>query len=307
MVGTVLKRLCVCAVFGTVLGFVVAAGLLPRLLLAHDENEFDLFPDVPGRWEVPRGATGAGRRSGNVEMIDFSEPNPTWRLQGPLYQPANGTQVVASPNGQALIIGGAGPGGGTTAQEVYERRENLKYQLFDPATGETRSLAKTTVPRGPLHGTVHLLPDASVVIMGNDRDALVPRGDRIFTPGDRDLGIPVASVFYPPYLYAPDGHLAERPTIEHAPKYVSYRSRFAVKVGAADRISSVAIMRTGFITHTLNTDNRYVKLSFTQPGNSNELVISAPGMPAHAIPGDYMLFVLNEAGVPSIAKRIRLK
>jgi hypothetical protein len=30
-------------------------------------------------------------------------------------------------------------------------------------------------------------------------------------------------------------------------------------------------------------------------------------MPAHAIPGDYMLFVLDEVGVPSIAKRIRLK
>jgi hypothetical protein len=143
--------------------------------------------------------------------------------------------------------------------------------------------------------------------MGNDRDALVPRGDRIFTPGDRDLGIPVASVFTPPYLYAPDGHLAERPTIEHAPKYVSYKSRFTVKVGASDRISSVAIVRTGFITHTLNTDNRYVKLSFKQPGNSNELVISVPAMPAHAIPGDYMLFVLDEVGVPSIAKRIRLK
>ena len=259
--------------------------------------------------KIPRGKAGAGRRSGNVEMIDFTDPNPTWRLQGPLYQPANGTQVVALPNGQVLVMGGAGPGGGTTAQEVYEQRENLKYQLFDPATGETRPLAKTTVPRGPLHGTVHLLPDGSVMVMGNDRDALVPRGDRIFTPGDRDLGIPVASVFYPPYLFDHENgeQMAQRPVIEHAPKYVSYKSRFAIKVGSADRISSVAIMRTGFITHTLNTDNRYVKLSFKQPANSNELVISAPAMPAHAIPGDYMLFVLNAEGVPSIAKHIRLK
>jgi hypothetical protein len=78
-----------------------------------------------------------------------------------------------------------------------------------------------------------------------------------------------------------------------------------VKVRPSDRISSVTMMRTGVITHTLNTDNRYVKLSFTQPGNSNELVIPAAALPAHAIPGDDMLFVLTEAGVPSIAKHVR--
>lgn len=257
--------------------------------------------------KVPAGQPGAGNRTATVEMIDFAEPNPTWRMQAPLYQPANGTQVVALPNGQAVIMGGAGPRGGTTAQEQYERTHNLKYQLFDPADGSIRSLAKTTVPRGALHGTVHLLPDGSVMIMGNDRDALVPRGDRTFSPGDRDLGVPNASIFEPPYLFNPDGSKAARPVIAQAPREISYRSRFTVDVGPVDDISAVAIMRTGFITHTLNTDNRYVKLSFTRPGASDTLVIQAPALPAHAIPGDYMLFVLNQNGVPSIAKRVRLK
>lgn len=257
--------------------------------------------------KVPRGLPGAGRRTGIVEMIDFMDPSPQWKTQGSLYQPANGTQVIALPNGQAVIMGGAGPGGGTTAQEQYERTHNLKYQLFDPASGTVRFLAKTTVPRGSLHGTAHLLPDGSVVIMGNDRDALVPRGDRVFSPGDRDLGLPNASIFYPPYLFGPDGHRAEQPVIVAAPKTVSYKSSFTVKVRESDRISGVAIMRTGFITHTLNTDNRYVKLSFKRPGESNTLVIQAPALPANAIPGDYMLFVLDGNGVPSVAKRVRLK
>src|SRR5207247_6253062 len=37
------------------------------------------------------------------------------------------------------------------------------------------------------------------------------------------------------------------------------------------------------------------------------LRIDSPDLPAQALQGHYMLFVLDEAGVPSVAKHVRLK
>ena len=43
------------------------------------------------------------------------------------------------------------------------------------------------------------------------------------------------------------------------------------------------------------------------PGNNGELRITAPKVPAQAIPGIYMLFVVDRAGIPSVGKQVRLK
>jgi hypothetical protein len=94
--------------------------------------------------------------------------------------------------------------------------------------------------------------------------------------------------------------------IEQAPQRLTYKQAFSVKVDNAAAIKTVSIYRTGFVTHALHTDNRLVMLNFKQPGNGNNLVVDAPHLPAQAVPGDYMLFVVNQDGTPSVAKRIRL-
>jgi hypothetical protein len=69
------------------------------------------------------------------------------------------------------------------------------------------------------------------------------------------------------------------------------------------------MIRTGFVTHSLHTDNVYVELhvkSTQQGGNEKVLKVSAPKLPAQAVPGDYMLFVVNTNGTPSVAKHVRL-
>jgi hypothetical protein len=52
-----------------------------------------------------------------------------------------------------------------------------------------------------------------------------------------------------------------------------------------------------------------VKLSFLQKGaaHKGQIRIRAPKLPAQAVPGIYMLFVLDRAGVPSLAKRVYLQ
>jgi hypothetical protein len=70
-------------------------------------------------------------------------------------------------------------------------------------------------------------------------------------------------------------------------------------------ISKVTMFRTGSKTHQLHNDNRLVILNFEQKGN--HVHVDMPYRPAQAIAGDYMLFLVNDAGTPSIGKHVRLR
>ncbi len=51
-------------------------------------------------------------------------------------------------------------------------------------------------------------------------------------------------------------------------------------------------------------DQRFIELSFRQSGG--QLTFTAPANGNTAPPGNYMLFVFNSSGVPSVAKVVRL-
>jgi hypothetical protein len=59
------------------------------------------------------------------------------------------------------------------------------------------------------------------------------------------------------------------------------------------------------VTHTFDSGQRFLDLSFAQAGQT--LTITFPTVdPNVIVPGYYMLFVFDQAGVPSVAKIIRL-
>ncbi len=269
-----------------------------------------------------------------VQMIDYANPVPLYEQQGDLIQTGSFYKAIALPDGKVLVTSGKD---GTRPLQNYEERNVLPVQLFDPSTGTVTKLAKTTVSRG-LHGNALLLPDATVMIMGDDRINLVPPGDRAYPPGDPDQGVANGQIFRPPYLFSGPDQEAVRPVILDAPDEISYRGHFDVRVdGLASRIKSVSIIRTDFDTHSLESGEKYVKLSFRVKGHDGDdkghdgdgkghdgdgkghdrdgkgkdgggvLRIDSPDLPAQALQGHYMLFVLDEAGVPSVAKHVRLK
>jgi len=142
--------------------------------------------------------------------------------------------------------------------------------------------------------------------------------------GDPDQGVPVGQLFFPPYLFKQAGGRAVRPVITEAPEEISYRGHFNVTVaGDPHRIASVVMLRSDHNTHSLTTGDRYVKLAFHQKGDAHldqsdgdhdksdahngELRVRAPKLPAQAVPGIYMLFVVDKAGVPSVGQQVRLK
>jgi hypothetical protein len=125
--------------------------------------------------------------------------------------------------------------------------------------------------------------------------------------GDPDQGVPVGQVFSPPYLFKQDGSRAARPVIKKAPDKISYRGHFDVEVaGDARDIASVVLLRSDHNTHSLTTGDRYVKLAFREK-EDDELRVRAPKLPAQAVPGIYMLFVVDRNGVPSLGRRVDIK
>ena len=277
---------------------------------------------VSHKWFMISGQDANGNQTGTVELIDFADAIPRWKIVGSILQPLATTKAVLLPDGKVLIGQGVNRSSNCNVNGrpcTYEEKEGLHFQMFDPLTGSITKLAKTTVSRG-LHGTATLLPDGSVIFAGEDRENLVRPDDPSFPLmtsyagllpfGDPDQGVPVGQLFFPPYLFKQDGSRASRPVIEKAPLDISYGGHFDITVaGNPDQISSVVMLRSDHNTHSLTTGDRYVKLSFQQKGaaRKGEIRIRAPKLPAQAVPGIYMLFVLDQAGVPSLAKRVYLQ
>jgi hypothetical protein len=160
-----------------------------------------------------------------------------------------------------------------------------------------------------------------VYFAGENREALVRPDDPSFPlmssyagllpRGDPDQGVPVGQLFFPSYLFNQDGSRAVRPVIAKAPRKISYRGHFEVEVAGDPRaIASVVLLRSDHNTHSLTTGDRYVKLAFRakrDDDDDGELRVTAPKLPAQAVPGIYMLFVVDSNGVPSLGRRVDLK
>jgi len=289
---------------------------------------------VSHQWFMISGTNASGQ-TGTVERIDFAHASPRWEKVGNILQPLATTKAVLLPDGNVLIGQGVNRAANCTVDGrpcTFEEREGHAFQMFDPATGAVRKLAKTTVSRG-LHGTATLLPDATVFFAGENREALVRPDDPSFPlmtsyagllpRGDPDLGVPVGQIFSPPYLFTASGGSARRPVITKAPEEISFRGHFDIEIaGRADQINSVVLLRSDHNTHSLTTGDRYVKLAFRvkdhgdkedrdnggrDGDDESELRVIAPKLPAQAVPGIYMLFVVDRNGVPSEGRKVVLE
>lgn len=70
-------------------------------------------------------------------------------------------------------------------------------------------------------------------------------------------------------------------------------------------IGTVSLLRLAAVTHNFDQNQRYVPLTSTMAAE-NALAVDAPADTNLAPPGYYILFVVSQDGVPSIAKYVRL-
>jgi hypothetical protein len=255
-------------------------------------------PPVPG--EVYRDANGdelLNRQTpatNTAEIIDLDDPYPQqWRPTAPMAQRRVMPDSVLLPDGKVLVLLGAnfGRSGGFMIHfgaSWGATNPANEAEIYDPATESWETMCRMATTR-LYHATAALLPDARVVVAGHDGFLNAPP----FTTSEYRL-----EIFSPPYLFR-----GPRPTILQGPASLTYSQRFFVRTDDAD-IASAALLRYSSVTHQTNTDQRYVGLDFQAVGNG--LWLTAPPNGGVAPPGFYMLFLVNTAGVPSVARPVRV-
>lgn len=252
-------------------------------------------PAEPDRIMVVGGGVGATRETAG--LIDVPPSASVWLSSSlPDNEPRTSVNVVLLPDGTVFVSGGMSAGMPPNGGACW---------IYDPSAGvgagAWSEMDELMDPR-QYHSTALLLPSGKVMTTGGSSERI--------------------EVFSPPYLFNSDGTLATRPDIASFPdpalaQIVLHGSSFEVGTADACDISSVVMVRPMAVTHQTDGEQRILNLSFIASGTTT-LSVAAPdgrvypygasGGHSHAIAprGYYMLFILNNNGVPSVAKFIRL-
>ena len=230
---------------------------------------------LPGlRKVLALGGTHGAVGTATAEVIDLAEPRPRWRYVEPMHHPRKHPNAVLLPDGTVLVVGGGLRGN-------YEEPVRIP-ELYRPSSSTWTEMAPQTAPR-MYHSTALLLPDGRVLSAGQDDGLYATTGE----------------VFSPPYLFR-----GARPRIASAPQDINYGEPFAVRSLQAGLIERVVLMRPGSVTHSVDFEQRHIELGFQR--DTTTLQVRAPRLRAVAPPGWYMLFILDGAGVPSVASWVHL-
>ena len=95
-----------------------------------------------------------------------------------------------------------------------------------------------------------------------------------------------------------------RPAITDAPASIAYGQDFSIALLEPVEISSACFIRLSAVTHAFDMSQRHVALDFSQ--TDTQIDLAAVNDPNLAAPGHYMLFVLDNNRVPSVAPIIQL-
>ena len=246
--------------------------------------------------------TGGGNPpTANAEIIDLSQAQPAWRATDPMSFPRRQHNATILPDGTVLVTGGTRSGAIADTDQAFNNLAPGQpvhiAELWDPHTGHWTQLAAEKTDRC-YHSTAVLLPDGRVLSAGSGEFVLNEgtAQQRQNDPQDSHLD---AQVFSPPYLFK-----GPRPEITSAPDSVHYGDTFEIGTAQPDAIGAVTLVRLSSVTHSFNAGQRINFLSSeVQAGTLNA---TAPPSAGACPPGHYMLFILDQQGVPSIAKIVQI-
>lgn len=218
------------------------------------------------------------RQNQQAVVIDFTTSTPVVTPTAKIDQVRFWASGTIMADGRVLVTGGS-----TVANQLT----GVAYQaqIWDPSTGLWGAGASATKPR-LYHSNSMLLTDGTVITSGGGAPGPVINLN--------------AEIYYPPYLYAADGSPAVRPVITGATTTVlSPGQVLNITVGATDTLAHLHLVRMGSATHSNNSDQRFIPLAFNQ--SVQTVSATLPSDTSVLVPGYYMLFAVNTAGVPSVA------
>ncbi len=210
-----------------------------------------------------------------VDIIDLNAAAPAYRPGPDLPGPARlYLNLTTLPDRTVLASNGAT---GNRTGDV------LAAAIYHPETNRWVTVAADPVGRD-YHSSALLLPDGRVVVMGSN-------------PIDGSFELRV-SIYEPPYLFR-----GTRPTVTAAPTTATYGQEITVKTTGA--VVSASLTSPGSATHQTDTNARLVDLPVT--GSGGTFTATVPANHALLPPGPYLLTVLDNQGVPSVARWVTVR
>lgn len=250
------------------------------------------------------------------DLKNITDPNAAWKMAPGMVKGRKNHTLVALPDGHVLAMGGNlyhqfGQLGGPETND-HSDNERSAPEWWDPFNPSSRwtLLSKPTPDTGRgYHSTALLLPDARVIQAGGEYEyQQVTVGGAPIVDQKR-----TAQIFSPPYGGRNDW-ARYRPRIVTAPDattpVVHYGEdlNIVVRKQPGRAIAKISLISLGSTTHAFNENQRFVFLNKESlPTSNNSIAVRLPASPNIAAPGYYMLFVVDNAGIPSEALIVRLK
>jgi hypothetical protein len=237
---------------------------------------------------VGGGGVGESDRStARIDVVDLDQKNPQFTPGPDLPAPTRYPNVVQLPDDNLLISNGSrdyrGKGGS----------DNLLASIYHPDSNTLSPAAAPTVGRD-YHSEGLLLPNGQVMTLG---------GNALFSdPADTKTAKfeKRLEIYTPPYLYH-----GPQPTITDAPAEAAVGSRITVASPEAASITKARLMRPSAATHATDLEQRSVALDIARNPDGT-LALTIPGEAALVPPGYYMLFLVDQAGTPSVARWVHV-
>jgi hypothetical protein len=230
------------------------------------------------------GGNGKDANNGSTaaSIIDIRGAAPVVTSVAPMSFGRHWANSTVLADGRVFVSGGS---------KVKNAKIGVAYQseLYDPATA-TWTPGATAARMRLYHSTSLLLPDATVLTTGGG------------APGPQ-LNLN-AEIYYPPYLFDANGNRATRPRITSAPMTLGVGSLLELSTPDLESIARVTLVKAGSVTHSVDMDQRFIELDMWKTGEN--VVAQLPASPDDTPPGNYMVFLIDHAGVPSEATMVRI-
>jgi len=232
-----------------------------------------MLSDIPPYVRILVAGGSDPSTNNTYEIIDATSLSPTanWGISTafPDGEHRSLCSAVLLPTGSVFVCGGIG-------------RSNSPCTLLRPQTNSWFPMAELPSIRD-YHSVALLLPSGKVMMAGWNNTTI--------------------EIYSPPYLFR-----GPRPKILSAPGSVHHGQNFEVKIPHASSIAKVVLVRPMAVTHQTDTEQKVIEMPYTHV-HSNRLTVTAPdGGHPHSLAqeGYYMLFSINNKGIPSHAKWIYL-
>jgi hypothetical protein len=221
---------------------------------------------------------------GSAWIMDLSGAAPTYERTEDVGTGRIWANLTVLPDGRVMISGGS---------KVYNELVGVStmVKIWDPDTGQWTEEADAGVAR-LYHSTAILLPDGTVLTLGGGAP-----GPLLNLNGE---------IYSPDYLFDGGDQAVVRPVITEGPDVLDVGEDFTLEVSSAASIDTLALMKFGSVTHSIDVSSQRIELPFTVAADGS-LLVDLPDNPNVLTPGYWMLFAIDSNGTPSIAATIKIE